>query len=194
MNLERDILTQFFGKLLPLFPPRAEAFLKSASAADLQRVNFRYIFTVQGMVEISHLIEDFVLANPGVAQMHVSFQAFSRFADQQERYGRVAEASAGLWLYGVPDVPPPRLLQTIIVDTSGTPLEQYWFVIAYGPGVHMTLLAEEVNPAERLPGEPRMYEGFYTFEANTAFQILTLLHQMFSAQVSAPTAPDLMTT
>ncbi len=192
MNLERDILTQFFGKLLPLFPPRTEAFLKSASAADLQRVNFRYIFTVQGMVEISHLIEDFVLANPGVAQMHVSFQAFSRFADQQERYGRVAEASSGLWLYGVPDIPPPRLPQTTIVDTSGTPLEQYWFVIAYGPGVHMTLLAEEVNPAERLPGEPRMYEGFYTFDPNFAYKVLNLLHKIFPEQVNEPTLPELL--
>lgn len=192
MNLERDILTQFFGKLLPLFPPRAEAFLKSASAADLQRVNFRYIFTVQGMIEISHLIEDFVLANPGVAEMHVSFQTFSRFADQQERYERVAEASSGLWLYGVPDAPPPQLPQTTIVDTSSTPLEQYWFVIAYGPGVHMTLLAEEVNPANRLPGEPRMYEGFYTFDPNFAYKVLNLLHKIFPEQVNEPTLPELL--
>jgi hypothetical protein len=191
MSTPTSILVQFFGKLLPLFPPRSEAFLKSATNQDLQRVNFRYIFTVQGMTEISHMIEDFVMANPGVADTHVSFQAFSRFADQQERYDKVAEAAKGLWLYGALDVPPPNLRKTIIVDTGGTPLEQYWFVIAYGPGVHMTLLAQEIN-IERLPHEPRMYEGFYTFDPNFAYKVLNVLHMIFPEQVPAPVLPELL--
>jgi DICT domain-containing protein len=191
-TINREILTQFFGKLLPLFPPRAEAFLKTASAADLQRVNFRYIFTVQGMVEISHLIEDFVIANPGTADMHVSFQAFSRFADQAERYARLAESVQGLWLYGIPDVPPPQLPRTTIVDTSNTPLERYWFVIAYGPGVHMTLLAEEVTSPDRLPEEPRMYEGFYTFDPNFAHKVLDVLHMLYPEQIPQPVPPELL--
>lgn len=192
MTVNREILAQFFGKLLPLFPPRTEAFLKIATSADLQRVNFRYIFTVQGMVEISHLIEDFVLSNPGAADMHVSFQAFSRFADQGERYVRLSEAVQGLWLYGVPDVPPPQLPKTTIVDTGGTPLEQYWFVIAYGPGVHMTLLAEEISAADRLPNEPRMYEGFYTFDPNFAHKVLDVLHMLFPEQIPQPVPPELL--
>jgi hypothetical protein len=191
MSTPPNVLVQFFGKLLPLFPPRSEAFLKSATNQDLQRVNFRYIFTVHGMTEISHMIEDFVMANPGVADTHVSFQAFSRFADQQERYDKVAEAAKGLWLYGALDVPPPNLRKTIIVDTGGTPLEQYWFVIAYGPGVHMTLLAEEIN-IERLPHEPRMYEGFYTFDPNFAYKVLNVLHMIFPEQVPAPVLPELL--
>jgi hypothetical protein len=191
MSTPPNVLAQFFGKLLPLFPPRSEAFLKSATAQDLQQVNFRYIFTVQGMTEISHMIEDFVMANRGVADTHVSFQAFSRFADQQERYVKVAEAAKGLWLYGALDVPPPNLRKTIIVDTGGTPLEQYWFVIAYGPGVHMTLLAEEIN-IERLPHEPRMYEGFYTFDPNLAYKVLNVLHTIFPEQVPVPVLPELL--
>ena len=47
--MEKDILSNFFGKLMPMFPPRTEAFLKSATREDLNRVNFRYIFTVNGM-------------------------------------------------------------------------------------------------------------------------------------------------
>lgn len=190
--MQTDILSNFFGKLMPMFPPRSEAFLKSATREDLQRVNFRYIFTVQGMVEISHLIEDAIMASPGVSQTHVSFQYFSRVADQQERYARVAQASTGLWLYGVPDAPLPEFVRTIAVDTTGTPLEHYWFVIAYGPGIHMTLLAEEVNPVDRLPGEPRMYEGFYTFDQNFAFKVLTVLHKLFPEQVGEPTLPELL--
>lgn len=190
--MEKNILSQFFGKLLPMFPPRTEAFLRSASAADLQRVNFRYIFTVQGMTEISHLIEDTVISMPGVAQTHVSFQAFSRVADQQAIYTRVAESSTGLWLYGVPDSPLPNFARTVAVDTSGTALVDYWFVIAYGPGLSMCLLAEEQNAAERLPGEPRMYEGFYTFDQNFTYKVLVVLHQIFEDQVPNPTMPELL--
>lgn len=189
--MERDILSQFFGKLLPLFPPRSEAFLKSATVADLNRFNFRYIFSVDGMVEISHMIEDAIMSTPGIAQTHVSFQYFSRIAAQHDRYLQVAQASKGLWLYGIPDAPRPDFARAVVVDTTGTPLEQYWFVIGYGPGFHMTLLAEEVSPAERLSGEPRMYEGFYTFDPNFAYKVLNVLNQIFPDQVPAPTLPEL---
>ncbi|GAB4501471.1 MAG: hypothetical protein Fur0035_10130 [Anaerolineales bacterium] len=190
--MQKNILSNFFGKLMPLFPPRTEAFLKSATREDLNRVNFRYIFTVQGMTEISHMIEDAILASPGVSETHVSFQYFSRVADQAERYTRVAQASTGLWLYGVPDSPLPDFLRSTAVNTSGTPLENYWFVIAYGPGIHMTLLAEEINHAERLNGEPRMYEGFYTFDPNFAYKVITIMHKLFPEQVGEPTLPELL--
>lgn len=192
--MNRDILGSFFNRILPLFPPRTEAVLRDVTTDSLRELNFRYIFTVDGMVTISHVIEDMINKNTGVADLHVSFQYFSRFANQQKRYEELARNATGLWLYGVEDVPPPQLPRLTVVSTAGTPLEHYWFVIAYGPGVHATLLAEEITPENRLPHEPRMYEGFFTFEADTAFQILMLLHQMFPAQVSAPTAPDLMTT
>ena len=64
--------------------------------------------------------------------------------------------------------------------------EKYWFVVAYGPGIYATLLAEEIDPEE---GQ-RFYEGFYTFEPNAAFQIISLLHHMFPTQVSPPIAPQ----
>jgi len=190
--MEKDILHNFFGKLMPLFPPRTEAFLKSATREDLNRVNFRYIFTVNGMVEISHMIEDAIVASPGISETHVSFQYFSRVADQQERYTQVALASTGLYLYGVPDAPLPDFARTTAVNTAGTPLENYWFVIAYGPGIHMTLLAEEVNPGERLKGEQRMYEGFYTFDPNFAYKVITVMHKLFPEQIAEPTLPELL--
>jgi len=108
--MQTDILQNFFGKLMPMFPPRTEAFLKSATREDLNRVNFRYIFTVNGMTEISHMIEDAIIASPGISETHVSFQYSSRIADQKERYTQVAQASTSLWLYGVPDAPLPEHL------------------------------------------------------------------------------------
>ena len=188
----RDILGHFFNRLMPIFPPRTEAFLKKMNAEKLKQINFRYIFTVNGMVEISHMIEDMVIDSPGVADLHVSFQYFSRFTDQQERYTKVAHNATGLWVYGVPDARLPELERAIEVNTSGTPLEHYWFVLTYGPGHSAALLAEEVTPADRLADEPRMYEGFYTFEADTTYQIILLLNQMFPKQVPIPTSPEKM--
>lgn len=193
MNDTKDILGNFYQRTLPLYQPRTEALLNRTSADDLGRLTFRYIFTVDGMVVISHMIEGLITSNPSASDSHVSFQYFSRLAPQMDRYEQVARASNGLWLYGVPDAALPELPKTTYVDTSGTPLENYWYVIAYGPGISATLLAEEITPAERLPGEPRMYEGFYTFEADTAFQVLTVLHQLFLEKVPSPTIPELMT-
>lgn len=183
---KQDILSTFYQKLLPLFPPRTEGYLSRLTAQDLQHSNFRYIFSVQSMIEISHMIEDSVINTPGVAETHVSFQYFSRIPAQLKQYTKVSEASTGLWLYGVPDASLPQLSRTIGVSTDGTPLEAYWFVVAYGPGLYATLLAEEITPEE---GQ-RMYEGFYTFEPETAFQVISLLHQMFPMQVPAPIAPQ----
>lgn len=186
--MPKDILSSFFQKNMPAFAPRAEAFIKSVYAEDLQKLNFRYIFTVNGMIEISRLIEDTISHTPGVAETHVSFQYFSRIAAQQERYIKVADASRGLWLYGVPDAPLPIFSRVTGVDTTNTPLETYWFVIGYGAGFSMTLLAEEIaHPA----GQPRLYEGFYTFDPNIAYKLLVVLHHLFPLPISEPTIPEL---
>jgi len=79
----------------------------------------------------------------------------------------------------------------VIIDTGGTLLEKYWFVIAYGPGIHMTLIAEEIEPS-RLSGKWRMYEGVYTFDPNLAYKAISLLHLMYPEQVPNPLPPELI--
>lgn len=188
--MQKNNLSSFLQKNIPGFTPQAEAFLKSASESDLKYLNFRYIFSVNGMIEISHLIEDAITHTPGIAETHVSFQRFSRIAAQQARYVKVADASREMWLYGIPDAPLPDFSRTTGVDTTGTPLENYWFVIGYGAGFSMTLLAEEVGTPKDT-GQARIYEGFYTFDPNIAYKLLIVLHQMFPAQVGQPTMPEL---
>jgi len=187
-----DILGNFYRRMLPLYQPRTESVLRHSDKNDLKSLTFRYIFTVDGMIEISRMIENLVTSSPKISETHVSFQYFSRITPQLEHYRHVAQASKGLWLYGVPDAPIPDLPSTIFVDTKNTPLEKYWFVIAYGAGISATLLAEEITPAERLPGEPRMYEGFYTFEEDTTYQVLAVLNQIFPEFVKPPLMPELV--
>jgi len=189
---QTDILGNFYRRMLPLYQPRTEAVLRHTDKNQLKNLTFRYIFTVDGMIEISRMIEGLVTASPKISDTHVSFQYFSRIAPQLNQYQSVAQASKGLWLYGIPDTTLPNLISTTFVDTTNTPLENYWFVIAYGAGLSATLLAEEITPAERLPGEPRIYEGFYTFEVDTTYQVLAVLSQMFPNLVHTPQLPELL--
>lgn len=190
--MSNDILGNFYHRILPHYQPRAEALLNNTTITDLQKLTFRYIFTVDGMVTISHMIEDLITKNNQIADAHVSFQYFSRITPQLNRYQEVARAAKKLWLYGVPDSLLPELPRTIYISTENTPLENYWYVIAYGAGISATLLAEEITLANRLPGEPRIYEGFYTFEADTAYQVITMLHQLYPNEVPSPIIPEML--
>lgn len=190
--MSNDVLGNFYHRILPHYQPRAEALLNNTTINDLQKLTFRYIFTVDGMITISHMIEDLIIKNNQVADAHVSFQYFSRIAPQLDRYKEVARSAKNLWLYGVPDTSLPELTRTTYINTENTPLENYWYVIAYGAGISATLLAEEITPANRLPGEPRIYEGFYTFEVDTAYQVITVLHQLYPNEVPSPIIPEML--
>lgn len=185
--MEKQILRDFFQRMLPVYTPQAEKFLDKV---DLARLSFRYIFSVEAMTKISYMIEDFARDNPGESELHVSFQLLSRVIPQQSRYEPLSETIKGLWLYGIPDIPLTKLdslSRVLFIDTSDTLLTQYWFVIAYGPGIGMTLLAEEVSSPD---DQDRYYEGFYTFEQDVAYEILSILYQLFPARLSIPTPPD----
>jgi DICT domain-containing protein len=188
--MTNQILQTFYQRMLPLYTPQAEKFLKTAPAETLNRVAFRYTFSVAAMIQISRIIEDAVLANPRTAVVHVSFQRMSRLLPQQARYQQVGNAALGMWFYGANDVAPDTfatLPRTTLIDTTDTQLLNYWFVIAYGAGVGMTLLAEEVPS---LTGADRYYEGFYTFEPDVAYQVVRILHQSYPNQVAQPLSPE----
>ena len=76
---------------------------------------------------------------------------------------------------------------TQVIDTEGSPLLHYWYLVAYGPGVYKTLLAQEI-PA--LSGEERYYEGFYTFSPHATYNLLQILHQAYPVQVPEPARPE----
>lgn len=180
---------------MPLFTPQAERFLDKAQPERLDSVAFRYTFSVEAMIKISRIIENTVLANPRVADVHVSFQYFSRLIPQRGRYLDIASAAKHLWLYGAYDIPANNLTRfsqhpgTVLIDTENSPLLQYWYLVAYGPGVHKTLLAQEI-PA--LDGDERYYEGFYTFQPDVAYQMSAILHQLYPEQIPVPVAPELL--
>ncbi|GAB4428853.1 MAG: hypothetical protein Kow0031_09180 [Anaerolineae bacterium] len=190
MSSQYNILQTFFSRALPLYTPQAEKFLATANPDIFSEVSFRYTFSVEAMTKISHIIEDTAASSPGIADFHVSFQKISRLLPQQQRYANLGRFVRGLFVYGETDLPDSHLAflpRAKFIDTAGTVLTDYWFVIAYGPGIGMTLLAEEIPS---MAGQDRYYEGFYTFEQNVAYQLISILHKIYPAQVSAPIPPE----
>ncbi len=194
MNKSVEILETFYQRMMPLFPPQAERLLDAINHATFGEVAFRYTFSVEAMAKVSHIIEEAALSSVRQADFHTSFQYLSRLVPQKEQYLRLANTGKRLWLYGAPDLadstPLTPLLtspQVVYVDTSGTPLINYWYVVAYGDDLSMTLLAQEI-PA--LSGTDRYYEGFYTFDVNTAYQVIAILHRIYPELVPEPTAPE----
>ena len=188
--MTNQVLQTFYHRMLPLYTPQAEKFITTVEPAALNRVSFRYTFSVEAMIHISHIIEDAVINTPRVAVLHASFQYLSRLAPQKARYEQVADAALGLWLYGVNDTADlaiASLPRTTFVNTAETILTRYWYVVAYGAGIGMSLLAEEVPS---LTGQDRYYEGFYTFEPDVAYQIIRILHQNYPALVPQPLSPE----
>lgn len=187
------IFEEFYRSILQAMVPQGEALLRRMDTGKWRVLSFRSTFSVSAMTEISHVIEDAALASRGTADLHVSFQQLSRLLPQESRYRGIAAAVRGLWIYGAFDVPDPARFRwnsrVRLIDTGRTPLEAYWLVVAYGPGLSMSLVAREI-PSMVGPG--RFYEGFYTFEAPVAFEILTLLHLIFPDQVPTPTPMEQM--
>ena len=186
------ILETFYHRMLPMFTPQAERFLDNVSPEDISHSAFRYTFSVEAMVKISRIIENAIISSPRTADAHISFQYTSRLLPQKHVYKQVARASNGLWIYGALDHEPDPLFemaQVHLIDTADTFLMRYWFVVAYGPGIGMSLLAEEIPS---LYGNERYYEGFFTFEPEVAYQLLAILHQTYPNDVKLPISPEMM--
>jgi hypothetical protein len=189
------LLEEFYTKNLPLFTPQAEVMLDRVAPERFNQLSFRYTFSVEAMTKVSNIIENAVIANTDIAEFHVSFQYLSRMIKQINRYQEITRHARGMWLYFAADMPlaegdpvisSPRVT---VLDTADTPLLQYWFVIAYGPGIHMSLLAKEIPSLE---GKDRYYEGYYTFEKQAAYQLLAVLHQVYPNEVPQPIKPELL--
>jgi hypothetical protein len=196
-NKSVEILQTFYQRMMPVFTPQAERILDTVERKAFSEMAFRYTFSVEAMTKISHIIEDAAIESQRTADFHASFQYLSRLGPQQSQYQSIVEAGKKLWLYYAPDIeiaddnPMQALLKhknVTLIDTNDTPLVDYWFVVAYGEELSMTLLAHEVPS---LSGADRYYEGFYTFEADTAYQVLAILHRIYPRLVPAPEAPAL---
>lgn len=117
------------------------------------------------MLALSYLIEDYAgyAAN---THLIATFQRFSLYQRQYERYQRLARHCPQIYVLGVPDESPPALpnVTTLALGTSW-PLIHEWVVIASGPTCCVGLFACD---RERLTPDRRSRHFHALWTTNTA--------------------------
>ncbi len=104
------------------------------------------------MLALSYLIEDYAGYTDNT-YLIATFQRFSLYQRQYERYQRLARHCPQIYVLGIPDKPPPTLPNvTMLPLETSWPLIHEWVVIASGPTCCVGLFAcdrERVTPARR---------------------------------------------
>ncbi len=139
--------------------------------------SFSYVASIKAMEMMSHIIEDSVLDMPGVVDFMVSFQLMSRLKNQLDRYSQLASASRTMLLLGETDWQIPETwTRTKVIDTKNHPMQDYWFVVADGAGVGMSLLAQQIAD------KPRRYRGFFTFDRGISHKVNTTIRSLLESK------------
>lgn len=120
------------------------------------------------LTTISRYIERLALESTG-GKHRASFQRLSRIDDEigtRYVYERLAESPVDTHVYGIPDWTPPPEFDVTMHGGWKEAFQQSWFV-SFVPesdaDEHAALVAQET--------EPRVYEGFWTFDAERIAEI-----------------------
>ena len=116
------------------------------------------------MTQISHEIENaVVMGTSGSVRVLSGFQRLSKFLPELERYKSLARSAESVYVFGVPDVEPPKLSNVHYIHLSpDDQLAREWFVIAAGMGYSSVLASEEVTHIDD-PDEARLFKGWWIF-------------------------------
>ena len=176
-------LEQFCQQTAFQFPRESDSTLQHLEADVLLRSSFRTMFRPSTISHLSDLIEEVIVSGDGITEVHASFVSFEGFTERAYRYAEIAVTVMGLWVYAPCAVEQNVMPRSAFINTSGTPLSNFWWIIARGPSRSMCLFAEQI-PCD-CP-ERRQYRGFYTTADQTAVDALNLLHAALPDQVPEP--------
>ncbi|NJK81781.1 MAG: hypothetical protein HC914_18630 [Chloroflexaceae bacterium] len=128
------------------------------------------------MVAISHAIENVVLEHQLPVELYAGFQYVSKFVQQHERYQRLSTICRHIYIWGVPDLPPPPIPNiTFLPLNDQMELSREWFVVVNTPEFFTALLAQEKTTAT---DTERRFEGVWTQDAELIDQVAEMIDQM----------------
>lgn len=166
------------------FPRESDSTLQNLDADVLLHSNFRTMFRPATICHLSDLIEEAIVNGAGITEVHASFVSYEGFTERAYRYAEIAVTVMGLWVYAPCVVTLNVMPRSAFINTTGTPLSDYWWIIARGPSRSMCLFAEQI-PCD-CP-DRQQYRGFYTTADQTAIDALKLLHAALPDEVPEPT-------
>lgn len=123
------------------------------------------------MSSISREIEDVVIENGLSVDVYAGFQRFSYLVQQEERYQRLAQTCRRVYVWGVPDIPPPDIRNIEYIALSDDmDLAHEWFLVIDSPDFFTALLGREDvhrgNPAQL----DEHFEGIWTHDSHLVTQ------------------------
>ncbi|MBC8162565.1 MAG: GAF domain-containing protein [Roseiflexaceae bacterium] len=142
-----------------------------------QYQQLRHVNSVSMMNTISHLIEEQVMHHDMPINFFTGFQRFSNFAAQQRRYERLAAVCRRVYVFGIPDVRPPRIagVEFISLDAN-SPLAREWFLVVDTPDFWTALLTEETDGRDEATGG-RRYDGVWSYDGAVVERASLLISQ-----------------
>ncbi|MEM8534514.1 MAG: DICT sensory domain-containing protein [Chloroflexota bacterium] len=147
--------------------------------------DLRQVQTVPLMNTISHLIEDQVIEQGQPLDFYAGFQRFSHFPDQLRRYQRLGAVCRRVYVFGIPDVPPPTIPGIEFIRIAPTdPLANEWFLIVNTPTFWTTLLTQEVSGRDPITGG-RRFDGVWSYDQEVIDRATLLISQQLG-QVYQP--------
>jgi DICT domain-containing protein len=142
--------------------------------------------SVPMMNGISHLIEEQIWSQGIATDVYAGFQRFSQFLPQAERYRQLAEVARRVYVFGLPDVPPPTIAGVQFVPLrADSELVKEWFLLVDAADFWTALVAREVEGHDLMTGG-RKFNGIWTFDVDLVNRISLLLSQVLE-RVYMPT-------
>ncbi|MEM9162003.1 MAG: DICT sensory domain-containing protein [Cyanobacteria bacterium P01_F01_bin.4] len=143
-----------------------------------QYKHIRSVNTVSMMNTISHLIEDQIIQHRLPVDLYAGFQKFSNFPEQMRRYGRLGAICRRVYVYGIPDYPPPSIPGVEFIELSpSAELAKEWFLLVNTSDFWATLIARETLGTDRSTGG-RKFDGIWSYDQQVAERISLLLSQV----------------
>lgn len=131
------------------------------------------------MNAISHEIEDVVIEHGLAVDMYAGFQRFSHLARQPERYQQLARACRQIYVWGIPDTPPPDIHNIHYIPLAeDTELAHEWFLVVDSPGFFTALLAQESTPGLAVAPTDQCFEGIWTHDSHLVGQAVAMAAQL----------------
>lgn len=122
------------------------------------------------MAIMSHEIEANISTVSQLAEVYAGFQRFSKFLIEEKRYRQLAAQGHMIFVFGVPDVPPPSIhgINFISINEADA-LAKEWFVIIDTAEFYSALVAEELLEFSsladiKMTGHRGLYQGIWTFD------------------------------
>lgn len=131
---------------------------------------------------ISYEIENATLMDGAKTRVFSSFQVMSKFLPQEKRYRKLARQAESVYVFGVPDITPPKIDGITYIYLNKTDaLAKEWFLVSYGPDYASALATHELSKLED-PDHERVFKGLWTFDE----RIVSILEEWLTSAVDAP--------